>query len=499
MSDSNSFQQLQARLQDVHNLRMAEAVLSWDQEVYMPPKGATARGAQLATLSAQTHRLFTDPETGALLESLRDEQESLTEDEQALLREARYDYDRAVRIPEKLVRAFAEVQSQAYHAWLQARADDDFPRFLPHLKELITLSKEQAVCLNPEVSAYDALLENYERGMTSAELEKIFSYLAKEQSALLQEITEKQAAESASVLAENWDKEAQRRFTEKVLTDMGFDFEAGRQDVSAHPFTTNFSRGDVRVTTRYSTKEPFSALFSSIHEGGHALYEQGFLEKDEGTLLASAPSLGIHESQSRLWENMVGRSRAFWRCYGTLFRDVFPEQAGALSDDDLFRAVNRVSPSLIRVDADECSYNLHVILRFEIEKALFNNDILTEEIPTLWRDKMKAYLGVTVPDDRQGCLQDIHWSHGAFGYFPTYALGNLYGAQLFERMEEEMPSLQSNIEAGYFQPMLHWLRTNIHQWGRRELTVPLLERACGASLSADSFIHYLKTKYLGAA
>lgn len=495
MSDSSSFHQLQARLQDVHNLRAAGAVLSWDQEVYMPPKGAAARGSQLSTLSAQAHRLFTAPETAKLFEECLAGQDSLPSDERKLLQEAHYDYQRAVCLPEKLVRAFSEAQSQAYHAWLEARAEDDFPRFLPHLEKIIALTKEQAECLGYEDQPYDALLENYERGTRTKDIETLFAVLAKEQGPLVQAVAAEQASEKRPALADSWDVDAQRRLTEQVLADMGYDFEAGRQDVSAHPFTTNFSRGDVRVTTRYSEKEPFSALFSSIHEGGHALYEQGFLEQDEGTVLAEAPSLGIHESQSRLWENMVGRSRAFWAYCGPLFREYFPDQTAQLSDDDLYHAVNRVSPSLIRVDADECSYNLHVIVRFEIEKALFANDIAAADIPAVWAEKMKAYLGVTVPNDRLGCLQDIHWSHGAFGYFPTYALGTLYAAQIFATAKKAIPNLEDEIRHGNFQSLLAWLRSNIHEHGRRELTVPLLERACGAPLTPDSFMSYLKNKY----
>jgi len=498
MTSANSLDQLKARLRDVHHLRAAEALLSWDQEVYMPPKGAAARGAQIAALSAQAHTLFTAPETGALFDSCLSEQDRCTPDDRALLQEAFYEYNRAVRIPESLVREFAEAQSAAYHAWLEARKQDNFPLFLPHLEKLIALSKKQAACLNPELPPYDALLENYERGISVDEVDSIFSLLEKEQTPLLQEITEMQAAAPPPVIPEGWEIEAQRRFTEQILADMGFDFEAGRQDVSAHPFTTNFSIGDVRVTTRYSEKEPFSALFSSIHEGGHALYEQGFQEKDEGTLLAAAPSLGIHESQSRLWENMIGRSRAFWSHYGAVFRAHFPDRGGHLSDEDLYRAVNRVSPSLIRVDADECSYNLHVIIRFQIEKALFNGDLEAKDVPAVWREKMTDFLGVTVPDDRQGCLQDIHWSHGAFGYFPTYALGNLYAACILEKAESEIEGFYEKIASGQFQPLLHWLRTHVHEKGRRALTLPLLTEVCGKTPEPDSFLRYLKNKYLAA-
>lgn len=489
-----TLQTLRDRLGEVIDIHGAIALLQWDQEVYMPPKAGPARGRQLATLSALAHRLHTAPEVGALLEQLQADS-ALTGDDQALVAEASYDHARALQLPEAFVEQFAAEQSKAYEAWVRARKDSDFKLFQPHLQTLIDLLRQKADYHGYEGSPYNALLEDYERGMTAAQLKAIFDDLAPRQAALVQRIVSAQSQPDLGWLKQHWPVEAQWDFTLRVLRDMGYDFDAGRQDKSVHPFTTNFDLYDVRVTTRLDAAELFSALTGSIHEGGHALYEQGFLEKDQRTVLAAAPSLGMHESQSRLWENMIGRSLPFWRCYTPALQAAYPGQLDGITPERIWQAINHVSPSLIRVEADECTYNLHVILRFELELALFEGTLAVADLPEAWNAKVKQYLGLDVPDDAHGCLQDIHWSHGSFGYFPTYALGNLYAAQLMEQIETDLPMLWTQVAEGDFAELLAWLRKHVHAIGRRKSAVQIVTGATGAAPSSEPFLRYLDRKY----
>lgn len=490
----SALEQLQERYGEVVDLNSAIALLHWDQEVYMPPKGAAARGRQLATLSALAHRSFTDAEVGKLLKALEADQ-GLSGDARLTVSETRHDYDLATKLPESFVSAMAEEQSKAYQAWTTARAASDFKQFQPNLEKLVELLRRKADYLGYEQSPYDALLDEYERGLTSKFLTDLFGGLATRQSALLQRIAQAGPQPTPAWLKQTWSEDAQWQITMRVLKDMGFDFEAGRQDKSVHPFTTNFDLQDVRVTTRLSEEEPFSALTGSIHEGGHALYEQGFLESDRRTILGQAISLGIHESQSRLWENMIGRSQPFWTHYTPLLRKYHGDKMKDVSAEDVYRAINVVEPSFIRVEADECSYNLHIILRFEIELALIEGRLAVKDVPEAWNARFKELLGLSVPSDAQGCLQDIHWSHGSMGYFPTYALGNLYAAQLLERMEADIPELWAQVSAGNFAALLEWLRVKVHRVGRRRTATQLIEYITGLPPTPDAFLRYLEKKY----
>lgn len=491
--NSKHFERFRERLGEVMDVRAAIALLHWDQEVYMPPKGAPARGKQLATLAALEHRLFTAPAMGRLLDKLTAVSDP---DAALLLAETRYDYERAKRLPETFVQRFAEECSKAYHAWVTARETSRFDMFKPHLETLVGMLRQKADYLGYEGSPYNALLEDYERGMSAEQLQRIFGELAPKQSALVERIVHAPHQPDLSWLEQEWNEQTQWDISIQVLKDMGYDFEAGRQDKSVHPFTTNFDLHDVRITTRFNPRDPFSSLMGSIHEGGHALYEQGFQEKDQRTTLAQAPSLGIHESQSRFWENVIGRSRPFWNHYVPLLKRRYPGQLDAATPEQVYQAVNRVRPSLVRVEADECTYNLHIILRFEIEVALIEGRLNVAEMPDVWNAKMKQYLGVDVPNDAQGCLQDIHWSHGAMGYFPTYALGNLYAAQLLECMLRDAPRLWDQVVQGDFIPILEWLRTHVHQIGRRKTAVQILRDITGAEPNSEPFLRYLETKYL---
>ncbi|MFA7693558.1 MAG: carboxypeptidase M32 [Candidatus Hydrogenedentes bacterium] len=493
MTQSSVFEKLTVHMSDVGNLRAAAAVLEWDQEVYMPVAGAAARGRQLATLHAHTHKLFTHPDVGDMIARARDEG-LRNSDEEALVNEIAYQYERASRIPDNFVRRFSKARSTALQAWIQARKEEKYSVFLPHLKTLIALSREKASYLGFEETPYNALLENYERGMTAASLRAIFEVLGNRQRALLAHSLDIMDREDRSWLDQSWDTARQWSFSETVLRDMGFDFQSGRQDKSVHPFTTNFSIHDVRITTRLSENDFFSALFSSIHEGGHALYEQGFREEDEGSFLAASPSLGLHESQSRLWENAIGRCLPFWEHYLPALRTLYPGQLDQVSAVDIYKAANHIAPSLIRVEADECTYNLHVILRFELESALIEDELDAADLPAAWNEKIERYLGLTVPNDGMGCLQDIHWSHGSFGYFPTYALGNLYAAQLLKAMEQAVPSLWEDIGQGQFQGCLEWLREHVHRVGNRKTAVQIIQEATGAIPGPDAFLEYLEAK-----
>lgn len=490
-----SMESLREKLGEVADLANAAALLQWDQETYMPPKGATARAYQLATLSSLAHRLFTSPDLGDMLHALRDRSDNLTPDEAKLVSEALYDYERAVRLPESFVHEFAQEQSRAYEAWVRARKESDWTQFEPHMEKLLDLLKRKADLMGYEGSPYNALLEDYERGMTAEQLQPLFADLAERQSDLVRRIVESGRQPDTAWLEGEWDEVAQWVFSVRVLKDMGYDFDAGRQDRSVHPFTTNFDIQDVRVTTRVSKDDLFSALSSSIHEGGHALYEQGFPLEDRRTPLAAAPSLGIHESQSRMWENLIGLSLPFWKRYTPVLREHFPERLDGVSPEAIYRAANRVEPSLIRVDADECTYNLHVVLRFELELDLIEGRLQVRDMPAAWNEKMQHYLGLTPPNDALGCLQDIHWSHGSMGYFPTYALGNLYSAQLFEQVLADVPDLWSRVEAGDFAPLLAWLRKHVHVHGRRKTAVQIVRDATGKAPSAQPYLDYLNRKY----
>lgn len=487
--------ELRQRLEEIADVTSAISLLRWDQETYMPPKAAPGRGQQLATLSALRHRLLTAPEMGRLLAELRDTSDRLDPDDAKLVEVACYDYTRTTKLPESFVQTFAEEQSKAFHAWVGARDQSDFAAFQPHLERLVELLRQKADLLGYQGSPYNALLEDYERGMTADCLQNTFGELAKKQSALVERIIHAPKQPDTSWLDQEWDEGVQWDFTLRVLEDMGYDLEAGRQDKSVHPFTTHFDLYDVRVTTRVNRNDLFSALMGSIHEGGHALYDQGFQEKDRRTPLADGTSLGIHESQSRMWENVIGRSLPFWKHYTPVLRERFPGRLDAVAPEQVYAAVNRVRPSFIRVEADECTYNLHVMLRFEIELPLIEGELKVAEVPELWGAKMKQYLGLDVTDDAKGCLQDIHWSYGSMGYFPTYALGNLYAAQLFERIIEDIPDLWDAVEAGNFEPLRTWLRTHVHQHGRRKLAHELLRDITGGEATAQPYLNYLEGKY----
>ena len=476
----------------IHDLTEAQQNLDWDMQVMMPRKGAAQRANQASALAGQVHLLATDPALGEAIAALESDP-SLDAVARADVREARRAFDREVKLPARLVTERAQAVALAQGAWEEARPKNDFAGFLPHLEKVVSLTREMAERLKT-TSAYDALLDEYEPGMTEAELKRIFADLKGRLIPLLDALRGAPKRPDDSILHRDYPKEKQRAFCRRMVGDMGFDLDAGRLDESAHPFTNGTFR-DVRLTTRYMEDFLQAALFGAMHEAGHGIYEQGLDPERFRDPAGQACSLGIHESQSRFWENIIGRSRPFWEFYFNPLKETFPGSLGNVSAEAFYGAVNSVKPSLIRVEADEATYNLHILVRFDIESDLLAGKVQPRELPALWNAKMKEYLGITPPDDRDGVLQDIHWSAGLIGYFPTYALGNLYAAQFREALLKEVTDLSARLAKGDLLVVKRWLNENIHRHGRLLLSNELCIKVTGEPLSAQPFIRYLKEKY----
>lgn len=493
---SNAFDALRTHLAPIEDLKAAAAVLAWDQETFMPDGGADARAQQLSTLQSTAHEQFASDDTGTLLDRAAEalDTNDPLDERAALVRVTRREYERARRVPSSLVAALSEATSRAQQAWKTARRENDFSLFAPHLERLVELSVEKAEAIGYEDEAYDALLEEFEPGLTTADVASTFDALRDDLVPLVDAIADAPQLDS-EILHRTYPKAKQREFGERVLAEMGYDFDRGRQDVSAHPFTTSFSVDDVRITTRYDESFFPTAFFSMIHEGGHALYEQGIDPELARTPLGDGASLGVHESQARLWENHVGRSRPFWQHYFPKLKKIFPDALGDTQRESFYRAINRVEPSLIRVEADEVTYNLHVMLRFELERGLIDGSVSVNDLPARWNAAMDDYLGVVPDSDANGVLQDVHWSMGSFGYFPTYTLGTLMAAQLSESLRKDLPTLDAHLADGSFGPLLDWLRTHVHRHGRKLTAPALLERATGTALSAKAWLRYATTKF----
>lgn len=495
---SGAYAALLERLREMQLLGSVASVLAWDQETMLPPRGTELRSRQMALLSTMLHERHTDPRVGEWLSACESDGELMRDGAAAAnVREVRRRYERAVRLPPTLVAEMAQTTPLALQAWREARERSDFAAFAPWLEKVFALSRAQAECLGGEGrdGLYDALMEEYEPGARSATIERVFSDLRGQLTPLI-----RGAAESARRPPERLHRlrvpiDRQVAFNAMVAARIGFDLEAGRLDTSTHPFCQGIGPGDTRLTTRYREDGFTDALSSTLHEGGHGLYEQG-LPKAEfpGQPLAEEASLGIHESQSRLWENMVGRSRPFWEWLLPLARRELSAELEEISPDEAYLSMNRVVPSLIRVESDEATYNLHIMLRFDLERALLAGDLRVADLPEAWNARVLEDFGIPVPDDRQGVLQDVHWSMGAIGYFPTYTLGNLYAAQLWEAVARDVPDLPARVAAGAFEELLEWLRERIHRHGRRYGAAELCERATGAPLSAEPFLRYLGDK-----
>ncbi|MBK9712439.1 MAG: carboxypeptidase M32 [Kouleothrix sp.] len=489
--------QLRERLAEIHDLGKAAALLSWDQQTYMPRGAVAARAEQLATLSRLSHALFIDDATGRLLDDAAPlaERQPYDSDDASLVRVARRDYEQARRLPSDFVGELSRAGATARGAWQAARQRSDFAMFQPHLERIVALVRRQADYLGYADHPYDALLDLYEPEMRAADVRRLFAELREGLAPLVKAVAANPAAVDDALLREGYDEQTQIRVGEQIIGAIGFDFERGRQDFSAHPFCTSFAPTDVRITTRVSRDQLNEALFGTLHEMGHALYEQGVSPSLTRTLLARGASLGIHESQSRMWENLVGRSRAFWQHFLPLLRRAFPEQLGGVDLEQFYRAINRSQPSLIRVEADELTYNLHVMLRFELELALLEGQLAVADLPGAWNELMGQYLGVTPPSDALGVLQDVHWSGGMIGYFPTYTLGNVISAQLFERARADLGDLDGQIAAGELGGLLGWLRRNVHAHGRKFTPNELLQRVVGGGIQAGPYLAYLRGKF----
>ena len=488
------------RLLEIRRIQSAASVLSWDQETYMPAGGGAARAEQIATLEGLAHEKLVCEEVETLLADWIDPATGQAaagwdEPSRSLLRETWRDFSRAKKLPSAFVIRLSRECSLAQQAWVTAREESRFSKFLPSLRTIISLKREEADYLGYRNSPYDALLDTYEPGATIGQLAPLFTELRERLVVLLRKVQASGVAVDDTCLHQRFDQAKQIEFGRLVLVAMGYDFERGRLDLSAHPFTTSFHPTDVRVTTSVFEKDLPSCLFSCIHEGGHGLYDQGLDPRYYGSPLGESVSLGIHESQSRLWENCVGRSRAFWHCFYPILQQTFPQQLGTVPLDLFYAAINRASPSLIRVEADELTYNLHIMLRVEIEQALIENRVQPDDLPELWNEKMQSYLGIVPEQDAEGVLQDVHWSMGAFGYFPTYTLGNLYAVQFFEQAKQELPQLEEHIAAGQLVPLRRWLEQKIHRWGRMFTPDHLARRVTGKGVSPEPFLHYLEGKY----
>lgn len=490
---TETYEKFIARVRDIRVVETISEALEWDQETYMPPKGTALRAAQMELLAGIAHAKLLDPEYVRLLDAV--EAERFDDPVIATnVREARRMYDRKAKLPTRLVQELAQATTLAREAWVKARQDSDFAQFAPHLRRLLELKREAAERIGYQAEPYDALLDEFEPGARSADVEGVFAALQAELVPLLRAIQAAPRQPDVALLRRGCPRAAQEEFGRQVVAAMGFDFEAGRLDTTTHPFCTGLYPRDVRLTARYDENYLPMALFGLLHEAGHGLYEQGLDPTHAGTPMGRSVSLGIHESQSRLWENMIGRSRAFWEYYWPRLQAAFPAFADATLDDWHF-AINAVRPSLIRVEADEVTYNLHIVLRFDLERKLLAGRLAVRDIPAAWNAAMQALLGITPANDAQGCLQDIHWSMGIFGYFPTYALGNLYAAQFYEAIGRALPELEAQLRRGELAPLRAWLRENIHRHGMRYRAGELVERVTGQPLSHAAFMAYLTRKY----
>lgn len=488
--------QLKEKVREITYLGRAAAVLGWDQQTYMPSGGAEDRGNQLAVLGSLTHRMFTSPEMGQLIEDCKPIVASMDpdSDDACLVRMLDKNYKKNTRVPTEHVAEFAQVTTLAQETWARARAASDFAAFRPYLERIVELRRQYASFFAPYDHVYDPLLDDFEPGLKTGDVQAIFGALRPQQVEIIQAITARPQVDDA-FLHRTYPEQGQWDFGVDVITRFGYDWNRGRQDKSAHPFTTSFGIGDVRITTRFDPERSASALFSTMHECGHALYEQGIDPILAGLPLADGASMAIHESQSRMWENLVGRSLPFWTFFFPLFKERFPAQLEGVDLQTFYRGINKVEPSLIRVEADEATYNLHIMLRLELEIALMEGSLEVKDLPDAWNTRMKEYLGIVPPKDSVGVLQDVHWSGGMIGYFPTYALGNLVSVQLWECIHKDIPDLDDQIARGEFSALLGWLRDKVHRHGSKFEPQDLVRQITGTGIDPNPYVRYLKSKY----
>jgi carboxypeptidase Taq len=479
-------------------LASCSSLLHWDEQTYIPPKGAEHRSEQSALLAGLVHERGTSPRLGELLAGLREVETSEGSDSPraAVVREAQRNFERATRLPRRLVEDISRTTALAQHAWVEARKRKDFFHFLPWLEKTVALKREEAEAVGyGEGVPYDALLDEYEPGATAAWIQSVFGPLRTELVQLVAAIRESGRELPVEIVTRRYPVEAQREFSLRAAAAIGFDLDSGRLDVAAHPFCSGIGPGDCRLTTRYDEHHFPCAFFGTLHEAGHGIYEQGLAREHYGTALGQTASLGIHESQSRMWENFVGRSRAFWQHFYPAARQAFPEALSGVAAEDFYAAINDVRPSWIRVEADEVTYNLHIMLRFELEQPLISGDLAPGDVPDVWNETFHRYFGMTPPDDALGCLQDIHWSIGGIGYFPTYTLGNLYAALFCEQADRDLGGLSALFARGEFDPLKLWLNEKIHRRGLHYRAARLVQVVTGKPLTADALLRHLRGKF----
>lgn len=498
-TSEKDYQKLYALSKNARILQGIVSLLDWDQETYMPPGGSQIRAEQLKTMAGLIHREKTSRKFSNALSKLIDvptakiKAQGLSPAQISAVKEWRRDFLHDTALPSKFVEEFAKVTSQAINAWRAAKKDNTFHLFAPFLDRIVGLCRKKADFLGYQDHPYDALLDQYEPDVKTQDVSTLFSKLRDTLTPLIKKMTQQPVEDQ--FLFGNWDKAKQMTFSQKLLDAMGYDRDKGRVDFSSHPFSSASHPTDSRITTRIHSTSLMSNIFVILHEGGHALYEMGLSQDQYGTPLGDARSLGVHESQSRWWETRIGLSRPFWQYFFPLLKETFKGQLDHITQDAFYRAINKVKPSLIRVEADEVTYPLHVVLRFEMEKALIEGSLSVREVPEAWNAKMDELLGLIPRTHSEGCLQDIHWSMGAFGYFPTYTLGNLYAAHLFEAFAKDHPDWEKTVAAGELEFIKLWLHEKIYQHGRKYTTQELLEQATGLAFSADPYLHYLKKKY----
>jgi len=495
LSAEDRLAELKRRLLEISDLGAASSVLSWDQATYMPKGGAAARGRQSATLQRLAHEKFVDPAFGRLIDALASRAASLSDDDAALVRVAQRNFEKAIRVPAEYVVRASVLGAASYDAWTRARPANDFAAMVPFLEQILDISREYAEFFAPYEHVADPFIDDAEEGMTTAAVQKLFKALRRELVPLVHAIAE-QAPADDRCLRQSFGEPAQLAFGLGVAQRMGYDLDRGRLDKTHHPFCTRFSAGDIRITTRVREDDLGDALFSTLHEAGHAMYEQGVSVAFDGTPLGHGVSAGVHESQSRLWENVVGRSRGFWEHYFPKLQQSFPDQFAGVPLDAFYRAINKVERSLIRTDADEVTYNLHIMLRFGLEIEMLEGRLRIKELPDAWRAAMKSDLGVVPPDDRDGCLQDVHWYGGGIGgAFQSYTIGNILAAQFYDAAVKAHPDIPREIVSGKFTALHGWLVDNVYQYGRKYRPDDLVQRATGSAMRMEPYVAYLRGKY----
>jgi len=498
---STHYAQLRALQREAATLASVSHLLNWDQETYMPHAAGAGRAEQQSLMAGLVHDRKTSPQLGDLIAAC-EQDGSLDARSKASVKEMRRDFDRETKLPKSLVEELSKAQSQSQECWKVARAKNDFAMFAPWLEKVMDLTRRKAECYGVPTFAggvkgelYDALLDEYEPGMSAREIESIFTPLRARLAGLVAAVAQSKNKPDRGVLGLKFSQEQHAAFCHKVLEAMQFDLGAGRLDVTTHPFCSGLAPGDTRLTFRWKTDSFLEPLYGVMHEAGHGLYEQGLPKGDHfGEPLGESVSLGIHESQSRMWENFVGRSGAFWTWALPHAKKAYAPALDSWTIDTMFRVANIVQPSFIRVEADEATYNLHVMLRFAIERALISKELAVKDLPSVWNSTFKDFLGLDVPDDRRGCLQDVHWSFGLVGYFPTYTLGNLYAAQMWEKINSQITDLDDQMARGQFGALKHWLNQNVHAHGRQFSASELCKKITGKPLSADPLLRHLESK-----